>query len=87
MYRDGLVRFASSKYDAKAKDGGKKTAFLTNTSVNKKAGIAVEDLTWPFPQLYAHLKDYSGIDPDLMFTAIEKAIAQARMCDMCLYVC
>src|SRR5690349_18005550 len=38
MYRDGLVRFASTKYDKDAKDGGKKTAFLTNTSVNKKIG-------------------------------------------------
>lgn len=46
MYRDGLVRFASTKYDANAKDGGKKTAFLTNTSVNKKTGQSVEDLTW-----------------------------------------
>ena len=46
MYRDGLVRFASTKYDKDAKDGGKKTAFLTNTSVNKKTGQSVEDLTW-----------------------------------------
>ena len=55
MYRDGLVRFASSKYVTDAKDGGKKTAFLTNTSVNKKTGTAVDDLTWPFPQVYAYL--------------------------------
>mmetsp|Transcript_18009 Transcript_18009/g.22997 ORF Transcript_18009/g.22997 Transcript_18009/m.22997 type:complete len:604 (+) Transcript_18009:310-2121(+) len=75
MYRDGLVRFASSIYDANAKGGGKKTAFLTNTSVNKKAGIDVEDLTWPFPKVYAYMKKV-GIDADLLWERIERAVVQ-----------
>ena len=61
MYRDGLVRFATTKYDKDAKDGGKKTAFLTNTSINKKTGQSVEDLTWPYPQVYEYLKKHDKV--------------------------
>ena len=78
MYRDGLVRFASSKYDANAKDGGKKTSFLTNTSVNKKSGIDVEDLTWPFPRLYQTMKDL-GQNPQVLWERIERAIVQVLL--------
>lgn len=78
MYRDGLVRFASSKYEKDAKAGGKATSFLTNTSVNKKAGVAVEDLTWPFPQVYTYLKN-TGIDPDELWERIERAVVQTLL--------
>ena len=40
MYGRGLVRFASEKYDPTAAGGGKRTQFLTNTSVNKKNGTS-----------------------------------------------
>jgi hypothetical protein len=79
MYRDGLVRFASTKYDKDAKDGGKKTAFLTNTSVNKKTGQSVEDLTWPYPQVYEYLKKHDNIDPDVLWKRIERAVTQVIM--------
>jgi len=75
MYRDGLVRFASSKYEKDAKGGGKATSFLTNTSVNKKAGIAVEDLTWPFPKVYEYLKGIA-IEPEMLWERIERAVVQ-----------
>lgn len=78
MYRDGLVRFASSKYEPDAKGGGKKTSYLTNTSVNKKTGIDVEDLTWPFPQLYAHLKKLR-VDPEILWQRIERAVVQVLL--------
>jgi hypothetical protein len=78
MFRDGLVRFASSKYEADAKDGGKKTAFLTNTSINKKTGAAVDDLTWPFPQVYEHLKQ-RNIDPDNLWERIERSVVQVLL--------
>ena len=48
VYSRGLVRFASQTYDPKAKHGGKRTQFLTNTSVNKhyvRKGN-VTDITW-----------------------------------------
>lgn len=79
MYRDGLVRFASTVYDKNAKDGGKKTAYLTNTSVNKKTGQSVEDLTWPYPQVYEYLKKHDHIDPDFLWKRIERAITQVLM--------
>mmetsp|Transcript_9318 Transcript_9318/g.16349 ORF Transcript_9318/g.16349 Transcript_9318/m.16349 type:complete len:608 (+) Transcript_9318:115-1938(+) len=78
MYRDGLIRFASSKYEKDAKAGGKATSFLTNTSVNKKAGVAVEDLTWPFPQVYTYLQG-TGIDPDMLVERIERAVVQVLL--------
>ena len=55
-----------------------RTAFLTNTSVNKKAGVAVDDLTWPFPQVYAYLKQI-GVSPDLLWSRIERAVVQVLL--------
>lgn len=78
MYRDGLVRFASSKYDASAKDGGKKTAFLTNTSVNKKTGINVDELTWSYTRTWEYLKNI-GVEPNVLWDRIEKAIVKVLM--------
>jgi len=75
MYRDGLVRFASSKYEKDAKAGGKATSFLTNTSINKKAGVAVEDLTWPFARVWTYLIGI-GIDPEMLWNRIERAVVQ-----------
>jgi len=78
MYRDGLVRFASSQYDKDAKGGGKATSFLTNTSVNKKGGAAVDDLTWPFPKVYRWLNAH-GIDAGLLWQRIERAVTQMML--------
>eukprot|EP00924_Labyrinthula_sp_SR-Ha-C_P015889 snap_masked-scaffold_4-processed-gene-12.13-mRNA-1 protein AED:0.20 eAED:0.21 QI:0/-1/0/1/-1/1/1/0/629 len=78
MYKDGLARFAASAYDKSASNGGKKTSFLTNTSVNKKAGIDVEDLTWPFPKLYKHISQL-GLDAELLFKRIERAIVMTLL--------
>mmetsp|Transcript_8889 Transcript_8889/g.16712 ORF Transcript_8889/g.16712 Transcript_8889/m.16712 type:complete len:604 (+) Transcript_8889:191-2002(+) len=75
MFRDGLVRFASSKYDKNAKGGGKATSFLTNTSVNKKENSNVDDLTWPFPKVYRWLMK-NGYNPDLLWERIEQAVAK-----------
>mmetsp|Transcript_4711 Transcript_4711/g.8348 ORF Transcript_4711/g.8348 Transcript_4711/m.8348 type:complete len:624 (+) Transcript_4711:268-2139(+) len=75
MFRDGLVRFASSKYEKDAKGGGKATSFLTNTSVNKKNGIAVDELTWPFPKVYRWLKA-NDFDPDMLWSRIESAVTR-----------
>lgn len=75
FYGRGLVRFASTKYDANAANGGKKTQFLTNTSVNRKAsgGQNLEDLTWSFQQLAAHLHK-TETPFSVLFDRIEKAI-------------
>lgn len=70
MFRDGLVRFASTKYNPKGKDGA-----LTNTSLNKKKGMSVEDLTWPFPKVYRWMQNNDG-QPDLLWKRIEHAVSQ-----------
>eukprot|EP01137_Pigoraptor_chileana_P009711 Opistho-2@58366 len=54
MYKEGLVRFASSRYDVNATTGGKKTQFLTNTSINKKFKD-VNELVWRFSKFKAYL--------------------------------
>lgn len=54
MYKEGLVRFASQPYDQSAHNGGDKTQFLTNTSINKKF-VNVNDLTWSFRRLKEYL--------------------------------
>lgn len=78
MFRDGLVRFAASVYDPNAAKGGKKTAFLTNTSVNKKTGTDVNDLTWPFPKVYKYLEK-QGVNAAMLWKRIERAIVQTLL--------
>ena len=75
IYSRGLVRFATSKYDPSAKDGGKKTAFLTNTSVNKKvAGAALTNITWPFHELKRHFEEAEGATWDDVMQDIQEVI-------------
>lgn len=70
MYRDGIIRFASTKYTRA--NAHKRTAFLTNTFVNQKFATG-DDLTWPFPKMYHYLKN-KGIDADLLWQRIEQAV-------------
>ena len=78
MFRDGLTRFATSKFDPNAKGGGKRTAFLTNTSINKKTGAKVDDLTWPFPKLRAHFESI-GQPWEKILRKIEATIVQTLL--------
>ena len=55
VYERGLVRFAGVAYDATAKRGGGREAFLTNTSVNKAKGRKMTDVTRTFEQLKEQL--------------------------------
>eukprot|EP00510_Aplanochytrium_minuta_P004539 CAMPEP_0184006498 /NCGR_PEP_ID=MMETSP0954-20121128/733_1 /TAXON_ID=627963 /ORGANISM="Aplanochytrium sp, Strain PBS07" /LENGTH=314 /DNA_ID=CAMNT_0026285067 /DNA_START=314 /DNA_END=1259 /DNA_ORIENTATION=- len=57
FYHRGIVRFASKEYDPNAKKGGKKSQFLTNTSVNKHY-TKKDEITWSF----ANLKEYFDRD-------------------------
>lgn len=41
FYGRGLIRFAGSDYNPKAKGGGDKTQFMTNTSINKGENFLV----------------------------------------------
>eukprot|EP01137_Pigoraptor_chileana_P029863 Opistho-2@15650 len=74
MYKEGLVRFASSRYDVNATTGGKKTQFLTNTSINKKFKD-VNELVWRFSKFKAYLASV-GQDPDIVFARIYQAVTR-----------
>eukprot|EP00924_Labyrinthula_sp_SR-Ha-C_P014168 snap_masked-scaffold_72-processed-gene-0.39-mRNA-1 protein AED:0.02 eAED:0.02 QI:0/0/0/1/1/1/2/0/560 len=77
LYNDGLVRFASTKYDKRARNGGRRTSFLTNTSVNKKSGVDVDELTWNFEQLRAYMKQKIGQKKfALLWQSISNAITK-----------
>ena len=72
IYREGLVRFASSKYDKNATKGGNERQYLTNTSVGKKY-VHLANLTWTFQKL----KDYfatNGVNSKDVFDRINDAI-------------
>jgi len=78
IYKRGLVRFAGQAYDAKAKRGGGREAFLTNTSVNKKGGVKMADITTTFAKLKDRLKAL-GQDGEALFHAVGRAIAMTLL--------
>ena len=77
IYKEGLVRFASSKYDHNASKGGSERQYLTNTSIGKKY-THLGNLTWTFQKL----KDYFssvGVDGKLVFEGINEAIVKVLL--------
>lgn len=77
IYKEGLVRFAASKYDQKAAKGGSEKQYLTNTSVGKKYAH-LSNLTWTFQKL----KEYfvkRGVDGEEVFDKINDAIVRTLL--------
>jgi len=75
VYSDGIIRFASKAYDPNARKGGKKSQFLTNTSVNKKfVKQNVTEITWAFNDLRDHFSK-TGEDFEALFKRIQIAIS------------
>ena len=76
VYDRGLVRFATTAYDPRAKRGGKKSQFLTNTSINKKNAKKGElsSITWSFEHLRNHFEE-NGQSYDELFARIRTAIS------------
>ena len=77
FYEEGLVRFASGKYNQNATRGGKEHEYLTNTSVGKKFS-QLSNLTWT----YAHLRRYlqkRNINTTKVFSAVQNAITRTLL--------
>lgn len=74
IYKEGLVRFASSRYDKNATRGGKQQQFLTNTSVGKKY-TQLANLTWTYQKLRKYMTR-KGIDAQKVFDSIDNAIVR-----------
>ncbi len=74
FYKEGLVRFASSKYNSNATRGGKQQQYLTNTSVGKKF-TKLANLTWTYKKLSSYFLK-KKIDPDKIFAAVHNAISR-----------
>mmetsp|Transcript_30886 Transcript_30886/g.49539 ORF Transcript_30886/g.49539 Transcript_30886/m.49539 type:complete len:586 (-) Transcript_30886:1291-3048(-) len=72
IYFDGLVRLATEQYDPNAKNGGNKTQFLTNTSINKQKVQNVEELTWAFAKLEATIGEENY---QKLFRRMKRAVA------------
>lgn len=77
IYKEGLVRFASSKYDKNATRGGKEQQFLTNTSVGKKY-THLSNLTWTYQKLKEYL-DRAGVDSEKVFESMNEAIVRTLL--------
>jgi len=76
VYSRGLVRFASSPYDPNARNGGKKSQYLTNTSINKKyVKQNVTDITWSFSDLQSHLDGEAAGTYNELFSRMQAAIS------------
>ncbi|GBG26316.1 Tubulin polyglutamylase TTLL6 [Hondaea fermentalgiana] len=75
VFERGIVRFASSAYDPHARKGGKRSQYLTNTSVNKKyVNQNVTEITWAFEDLRNYLTK-SGQDYEALFKRAQTAIS------------
>ena len=77
IYKEGLVRFAASKYDRKAAKGGSEKQYLTNTSVGKKYAH-LSNLTWTFQKLKEHFTR-RGVDGEEVFDGINEAIVRTLL--------
>ena len=77
IYKEGLVRFASSKYDKNATKGGSEQQYLTNTSVGKKY-TNLANLTWTFQKLKSYFES-NGIDSESVFDALNDAIVRTLL--------
>lgn len=77
IYKEGLVRFAASKYNQNATKGGSEKQYLTNTSVGKKY-VHLSNLTWTFQKLKTHFAD-QDIDGEKVFDRINEAIVRTLL--------
>ena len=77
IYKEGLVRFAASKYNRSASRGGSERQYLTNTSVGKKYAH-LSNLTWTFRKLKGYLAGH-GVDPGAVFERINDAIVRTLL--------
>lgn len=74
FYKEGLVRFASTKYNRNATKGGKEQQYLTNTSVGKKF-TSLANLTWTYSRLTKYF-DRKGINASKVFDSVQNAITR-----------
>lgn len=74
FYKEGLVRFASSKYNYNATRGGKEQQYLTNTSVGKKFA-QLSNLTWTYERLCKYLEK-RNVNTTKLFDSIRNAITR-----------
>lgn len=77
IYKEGLVRFASSKYSPNATKGGSERQYLTNTSVGKKY-THLSNLTWTFQRLKEYFEG-NGVNSEAVFEEINDAIVQTLL--------
>lgn len=85
IYKEGLVRFASSRYDRNATRGGRKQQFLTNTSVGKKY-THISNLTWTFKELKNYFI-HTGVDAEKVFEDINDAIVRTLLVSEYRFLC
>lgn len=77
FYKEGLVRFASSKYNYNATRGGKEQEYLTNTSVGKKFSL-LSDLTWTYASLCKYFQR-KNVNSTKVFDAVQNAITRTLL--------
>ena len=77
IYKEGLVRFASSKYNRNATRGGSEQQYLTNTSIGKKY-TNLANLTWTFQKLKSYF-ELIGIDSKRVFDSLNDAVVRTLL--------
>ncbi len=77
IYKEGLVRFASSKYNRSASRGGDERQYLTNTSIGKKY-TNLANLTWTFEKLKSYFSSV-GVNGEEVFESINDAIVRTLL--------
>jgi len=91
VYREGLVRFASSPYSTEDKHLKDAYRHLTNYSINKKSENFVENQRaaqdnvghkWSFSAFNRHLK-HVGVNVELVWARIRSLPENAHLCEAC----
>ena len=77
IYKEGLIRFASSKYSSNATKQRKEQQLLTNTSVGKKY-TQLSNLTWTFKKLKLYLTKI-GVDAERVFESLYDSIVRSLL--------
>jgi hypothetical protein len=78
IFKEGLVRFASTKYKEKGNSSKSEKSYLTNTSIGKKY-TDLSNLTWTFAKLKSYINAMTDTSGDSVFEAIHEVIAKTLL--------
>ena len=78
IFKEGLVRFASTRYEGKDNNSKNEQSFLTNTSIGKKY-TDLSNLTWTFAKFKSYIDTMTNANSRSVFQAVNEVIAKTLL--------